>query len=209
MKIIITVIAILFATQSFGQCLGNELAFKDYYKKNVSTLDQIEGIWSTTSVVKIYDQYGALVNTKYNPQLNTLTIIKENGYYLVCSVAGNSRDVETKFYKTATSGIYLYNQFFNKSNSTAKANAILTENGLLEYSYELPVAQLKYDMGSNYVLGYKIISEFKWIKLYPTETEYESFLPSSATGFALSSEGLIATNHHVIKGGNKNYCQRS
>ena len=63
-----TVFLLLFVSKIFGQCLGNEQAFKDYYKKSISTLDPIEGIWSSNSTTKVYNQYNQLLDSKYNPQ---------------------------------------------------------------------------------------------------------------------------------------------
>ena len=69
MKIIFTtIIAIFFTLQTFGQCLDSEQAFKEYYKKNISTIDPIEGIWSISTGVKYYDQ---------NNQLNTGKLLKK------------------------------------------------------------------------------------------------------------------------------------
>jgi S1-C subfamily serine protease len=48
-----------------------------------------------------------------------------------------------------------------------------------------------------------IVLEHSWIKTFPTENEYKSSVPtspSSGTGFAISSNGIIATNHHVVIG---------
>ena len=67
-NIFMTVFLLLFVSKIFGQCLGNEQAFKDYYKKSISTLDPIEGIWSSNSTTKVYNQYNQLLDSKYNPQ---------------------------------------------------------------------------------------------------------------------------------------------
>ena len=192
-----TIIALSFAIQALGQCLNSEQAFKEFYKQNISTLDPIEGLWSTSSTVKFYDQYNQLALTQNNPQITTLAVIKKDDYYFVCKSDGSYDDQELKFYKTATSGIYLYNTYFKGSKSTAKTNVVLTENGLLKYSYEMPVEELK-KIINNYISGVSMISEFTWIKMFPTESEYKSSSPSSGTGFAISSTGIIATNQHVI-----------
>ena len=56
MKVIsICIISIFFLQQTAGQCLGSEKLYKDYYKKNISNLDPIEGIWSASTTFKIYN----------------------------------------------------------------------------------------------------------------------------------------------------------
>lgn len=192
-----TIIALSFAIQVFGQCLNSEQAFKEYFKQNVASLDPIEGIWSTSSTDKFYDQYNELALTKNYPQKGTVVVIKKDDYYIVCTTIGSSNDWESRFNKTANSGLYLYNNFYKRSKSTAKANAILAGNGLLTYTYEVPTEELK-KIVNNYIPGVSLISEFTWIKMFPTESEYKSSSPSSGTGFAISSAGIIATNQHVI-----------
>jgi S1-C subfamily serine protease len=201
MKIIYTaIITALFATQSFGQCLGTEEEFKDYFKKNIPTLEPIEGIWSANSNTKIYNQYNQLIDTKYNPQAAQWAIIKDGDKFKPCNISNNGDNSEIIFSKTATSGIYLYQKTFSGSYAVAKANAIISAGGLLEYSYEMPTTQLQHIMGDKYVNGISMTVEIKMIKLFPSLEDIQKLAPSSGTGFALSSDGYIVTNHHVING---------
>lgn len=189
--------------QTFGQCLDSEQAFKEYYKKNISTIDPIEGIWSISTGVKYYDQNNQL-NTGNLPQVSTVAVIKINDYYFTCNSDGGSKSKsDTKFYKTASPDIYLCNIYYKESYSTSKANAVLSGNSLLMFTYEIPVEVMKQNMGNKYVSGMKIVCEDKWIKMFPTENDYKSSTPSapaSGTGFAISSDGIIVTNHHVVDG---------
>lgn len=196
-SIFITIIALSFALQTFGQCLNSEQAYKEYYKKNINTLNPIEGIWSISFNEKVYDQYNQLVKNQDYSQVVTVGVIKKDEYYFTCGISANLNN-EMKFYKTSNPGIYLYNHYYKKSNSTAKANAVLIGNSLIEYSYQEPVDELKSNFGSHYISGISITYEYKWIKIFPSENEYKSSAPSSGTGFAISSNGIIATNHHVV-----------
>jgi len=195
-----TIIALSFAIQALGQCLNSEQAFKDYYKQNITTLNTIEGLWNVSFNQKMYDEHKQLFYNQYTPQLGYYAVIKEDDHYVICQPSGQLKNVGMKFFKTANSGIYLFNQNFIETHSTAKANAVLTGNSLLEFSVDIPVSELK--RASNaYIPGMSIILEHHWVKTYPTEDEYKSSSPSSpssGTGFAISSNGIIATNHHVI-----------
>lgn len=197
------IIAISFSSQTLGQCLTSEQAYKDYYKQNISTLNPIEGIWSVTENDKIYDQSNQLVGNQSNSQVGYVTIIKKDDFFFVCGTSSELVGTEMKFYKTANSNIYLFNQILKASHSTIKANSVLSDNSLLELSYKMPDAELKRIFGKLYVSGVSEILEFKFIKTFPTENEYVSSAPSSTssgTGFAIGSNGIIATNHHVVNG---------
>ena len=197
-----SIIAVSFAVLSFGQCLNSEQAYEKYFKENIANLNPIEGIWSISINEKVYDQYNQLVKDQNSPQVVTVGVIKKDDYYFTCGISASLSN-QMKFYKTSIPGIYLYNHYYTKSNSTAKANALLTGNSLIEYSYEEPVAELKSNFGSQYISGISITYEYKWIKIFPAENEYKSSIPSSpssGTGFAISSNGIIVTNHHVVDG---------
>jgi S1-C subfamily serine protease len=197
---ILIIISIAFtAFQSYSQCLGSEQSFKDYFKNNVSTSDPIEGIWSANSTLKVYDQYKQLVESQYTPQAAQWGIMRDGDKFRACilDVSDNSTII---FSKTATNGVYLYQKTFSPSNGVAKANAIISASGLLEYTYEFPAAELKSVMGKKYDSRVTVTLEVKMIKLFPSLDEIQKSVPSSGTGFALSSDGFIVTNHHVING---------
>jgi len=199
MKIVFAaIIATILVLQTSGQGLNSEQEFKEYYRKNISTIDPIEGIWSVSFTVKnIYQN--EVIQSENTPQSETVAVIKKNDYYSTFNTDGSSFDSDIKFYKTATFGIYLFNTYFKKSNSTAKGNAILTGNGLLEFASKMPDKEIKSRIGRN-IPGTSIVTEYQWIKVFPTEDEYNSPVSSSGTGFAIDSDGIIVTNHHVVNG---------
>ncbi|MFH1297563.1 MAG: hypothetical protein ABIJ04_09860 [Bacteroidota bacterium] len=105
---LMTIIAIFIAGHTCGQCLSSEQAFKDYYKKDISSLDQIEGIWSCNKTTKIYDQNNQLGNSDYYPQSEQCAIIKVGDKFKVCNISGDNDYFEIIFSKTATSNVYLF-----------------------------------------------------------------------------------------------------
>jgi S1-C subfamily serine protease len=194
-----TIFALFILIQASGQCLSSENAFKDYFKSHISSLDQIEGIWSVSADQELFDEYKQLRAHQDNPQAGFHTIIKKDDYYIVCQNSTSSTSSNMRFYRAANPTIYLFSQDFPQSRTVGKANAVLSNNGVLEFSIEIPDREVRKAMGNSYISGMSCVLKETWIKTYPTESEYKSDLPSSGTGFAITSNGIIATNYHVIK----------
>ena len=182
------------------QCAESENFYKEYFQKNYDSLDPIEGIWSVNSTSKVFDVYGQLKDSWYAPQSNKVRIVRENDKLILCSLLEGQTENDIIFFKnTATPGIYLYERNYAGSNLVAKANALIANPGMIEYSYEIPQAQLKYKMGKKYIKGASMFVEIKMIKISPALKENKITGISSGTGFALTSDGFIVTNHHVVE----------
>jgi S1-C subfamily serine protease len=151
--------------------------------------------------MKIYNGYNQLVYTKNNPQSEIVAIYKVSNKYKSISIGQNADNSSgISFQNTATSGVYLMENYYKNTYSTAKSTAILTGIGLLEFTYEKPEVQVKYEGGSQYINGTRIIFEHQWIKISPQAQDYSKSQPASGTGFCISPNGIIVTNYHVIEG---------
>jgi hypothetical protein len=53
-KVLAFIFAIFFALLSNSQDLSSKSEYKDYFRKNISNLDPIEGIWSVSVTVSEY-----------------------------------------------------------------------------------------------------------------------------------------------------------
>ena len=107
-----------------------------------------------------------------------------------------------RFENSATPGVYFLKITYIPSRERVNAETILKGAGLLEFSYFKPTAQVKNEYGSNYKYGMSVSYEHNWIKISPKSSEYKDSKPSSGTGFALSDDGYIVTNNHVINNAN-------
>jgi len=197
--IIFIPLLLLLVQQNYSQ-LGwrNKTDWEKYFKERISSLDPIEGIWSNTHTLKIYNSYNRLISQKYKPQVEIVAIFKSWDGYKTWSIDGDNSYATHTFENAASSGIYLFKCTYSQTGSTSKANAILTGNGLLEFSYEKPIAQLRMDVGQDYIAGISLIFEHKWIKVSPKKEDYTTSQKSSGTGFAISSNGLIVTTFHLV-----------
>lgn len=197
-KIILLFITLSLSFNHSAQCFQTEEEFKDYYTQNISKLDPIEGIWSVNATFKLFNTDNRLIESKYSPQNSKVAIIKEDDHFLLCRLLKKEDNSTIIISKTANDLIYLYQKTFAESNSVAKTNMVLSLQSVLEYSYEIPKAELKISDRDLYVRNIRQVNEIKMVKLYPTEDDSKKSAPSSGTGFALNSEGYIVTNQHVI-----------
>ncbi len=198
--IFISILFFIGTINSIAQSVNTQSQWENFFKNKILGLDPLEGIWSNSNTVKFYDSYNNLISTEYRPQAATFAIFKEGNKYMTYEIGNNKTGMT--FINTASQGIYLMENYYKKSNSTSKANAVLTGAGLLKFSYEVPIEELKSRaQETTYTsINLKLIYEQEWIKIYPDINDYKVTQPSSGTGFGISSNGIIATNHHVIDG---------
>lgn len=214
----LTIFLVLINKFGIAQCLNSEQDYKDYYLKNIQTLDPIEGIYN----VSIHSRTlfngeplhspGEDIQTDYNG-----AVFKVGEIFQQCVI---SEDIEQSFLDrsfntTAANGIYILNGI-DENSISFKTPAVLTANVFLNYSEEWSAQSVKNEIKEIMKQGhynynddalvkeqaehYRIITDFKMIKLFPTEKDYTKSQPSSGTGFAITNNGFLVTNHHVIDG---------
>lgn len=195
----------------------NEYSLKEHWKTN--GIDGIEGIYESTGSytdveVPCRNGYGQTLcymtwrnyDVKYK-----LAVVKVSGDYKLIYLSGSpkgsekvggcncdgksyiasesnkwsSGEVKARLYKTATPDFYKCDWYMGDKS--------LNPDGYISFD--------------NYAY-FKLIlsgSESMYLKLYPTADDNigrntNKTEKSSGTGFAITSNGLIATNHHVIDG---------
>lgn len=200
------------AINIIAQPFSTQAQWENYFKNKILDLDPIEGIWSISTTMKYYDWYNDLRDSEYHPQIGVSAIYKfgseykdyeigHNADYYSYDAADNKYSV-ISFVNTASESVYLMEIYYSRSYSKARANAVLTGSGLLEFSYEKPTAEIKYifrEKGLEWDED-KYTVEHQWIKIFPSKIDYEKNQPASGSGFGISSNGIIVTNYHVIDG---------
>ncbi len=197
-QILLATLLALFSVATFGQKkVANYYSVKDYSEQKAksyfdnSEIDAIEGIWQSSdgfkyAITKYKKQSGVVTDDDF--QIIILSHNTNNPFWKETYVKGFIQ-------KTAVNGVYnidYYTAGKNYYNNNIDIE-VQTCIGLLETSALFTFT--KQD-------GDKIIL----IKLYPkTENNNSGTFSSSnnekstGTGFAISSNGYIVTNHHVIE----------
>jgi hypothetical protein len=116
---------------AFSQPFSSQSQWETFLQSKIQDLDPIEGVWSNTNTQKLFDAYNRLRDQSYNPQIEKIAIYKSGNTYKVYSIDSDNNYAKRSFQNSATAGIYLFECYYPESYSTAKANAILTGNGLL------------------------------------------------------------------------------
>lgn len=155
-----------------------ESVLKEYFKTNGA--DPVEGIYERTSEEQLMARY-------------KVGIIKVNNEYKMVYLGGalnyedwTEGEIKAELIKTATPSLFKLK--WRMGNKSLNEDPYATfETGLMNVVWPDREKGL-------------------YIKLFPTQSDNVSIssnVKSSGTGFALSSEGYIVTNHHVIEGATK------
>jgi S1-C subfamily serine protease len=170
-----------------------EQKFIDKSKKETGLTEEIlKNEWSKTGVDAIegiYEKVIGIQSAKYNLALKK---ISNTEYYLIYlsgalsqyTLLWNEGDLKAKLYKTATENFYKVKWYM--ANKSIEEDIYITfEKGLMKTIWT--------ENGN----------EELYLKLYPiSESSIVSKNPevlSSGTGFAISKNGYIVTNQHVIE----------
>lgn len=186
-----------------------------YFEQNILTLDPIEGVYDMQSWTQGYNAFRVFPK-KYE---NFRTYIKKTGHntYSIWE-AGHQC-----FARIGETNAYNLTIKWTAANPTIMR--IYLENGVrLNYEYEIPDAQMRSDMGRDYIPGGGVIFGNSLIKSYPTKSMYDAAYEKeikrqaeiaareaaeaaeeaskaagwTGSGFALK-DGYIVTNYHVVE----------
>ena len=196
-KAIIILIIIGISLNTYGQKFRSLEKYKNYFIQNNNTIDKIEGVWFVN--LNIYADGLTPINKEF-----TVVIIKENSQFYQYTI-------EDGYY--SPSGGY---KKFNKNYSSYKCieyddqcNITMTSSSFSitkkRFSYNLNATNLIYCL-SNGSINRNTIKRYSYSKLFPLESDIsESRIKeikskkTTGTGFAISSNGYIVTNYHVVK----------
>lgn len=196
---IITLIIFIYTTANVkAQCLNNRTEFESYFKANIETLNPIEGIWSESFKGKLYED-GELIDVQNQSHSSEVAIIRDGDSFRICSLNNGAKVTSSSvFNPTANPNMYIYKwTMYKQVEYTTTAIATMKDIGIIEFKYEISQHDLKI-LKNDYNDGLREFHEKIYIKTFPNLKTVTSKQKSSGTGIAISSNGIIATNFHVV-----------
>lgn len=169
---------------------------------STNTPDDIEGIWS---VDVSFSGSG-----NYFPQAFEVAIVRQGQSYSIVPLTLNNPSFDWSiktFATTAEPTVFLMQAWFPDEDYTTNATLYQSSFGLAKFTIQVPSeAIMKYcsDNGLKYVGNERLT--YNLVKVEPqarngNENPVGSKSASwTGTGFAVNSEGIIATNNHVVEG---------
>jgi S1-C subfamily serine protease len=159
-----------------------------YNHPNTNLTEKEIKLYLDNSNINIEGIYESIETTTLEQPKYKIAIKKENDRYQIIYLSGSLGTTwvegEIKGYLNETATPNLYKTLWYMQNKTiCQDNYITFENGLMKMS------------SSN-----SKMKDSNYLKLYPKSNNN---IKSSGTGFAISSNGVIITNNHVIDGANK------
>ncbi len=155
---------LLIAFRAGAQNLYSEEGFRDYFKKNADSLDQIEGIWIVATTQEFH-RYDTLYDVIKYPKAAKVAIIKKEGKYESYNLTGTYYDVQ--FERTDVAGVYLYRNYFSETKQYSKTQAVISKSDQMEYTYDFPEDYLKVKLAGSYEVGTRVVNILKWTKVFP------------------------------------------
>lgn len=210
---------------------GNEDVWKKYFSNHVNELDPIEGIYDATISTPRYVDGNFIDQWIFADDFKTNIIIFKIGdkyclEYISSSKLPESLKLDSSerssdyFSKTTNPRYFIFHEDDDFDNRTE----ILYQAGYMNFEIEWGYYRIldKYKRSKpkkTYPKNEEFTNEelidlarrtkaksiYKLVKLYPTAEMYsdKKATSSSATGFAISQNGIIATNYHVIENAKK------
>jgi uncharacterized protein YqgQ len=164
MKHLLSVAALFISITVCGQKQKAESGFKVYFDGRADSLDPIEGIWNVSSVQEFY-RYDTLYDVARYPKAARVAVMLQDGKYRSFDMTGAPYEVE--FTVTDVRGVYLYRNFFKETQEYSKAQAVISREGEMEYTYDFPDNYLRVRFSDSYEEGTRVTNQLHWVRSYP------------------------------------------
>lgn len=178
---------------------SSEAECREYFKRNISDLDPIEGIYQTETFSQQTNRYNNFPIEKLGT--SKITIYKEdNGIFRASNNLTITRIGETMFYN------YIID--WKDAGGITSTTRFSFNGTTFDVTHEIPQSVIKKNLNQNNA-NTKIFIKENYIKEYPTYSMYQEGARTpiehpkeikawSGTGFALK-DGYIATNYHIVE----------
>jgi hypothetical protein len=143
---------------------NSEESFRNYFVKNINDLDRIEGIWCVLTTEENY-HFDSLYTVQIAPKPDTIAIINREGKYRSLFMSGEPYNLD--FITTEVKGVYLFRNYFVKTDQFSKPQAVICKAGEMEFTYDYPQEYLLTLTGQAYKGSTRVTNIVKWKKLFP------------------------------------------
>jgi S1-C subfamily serine protease len=171
---------------------GVKMENPNNHPRTIWTESSIKADWEINGVQGNEGIYQSVAQTEANAKYK-IAVKKSGNDYKLIYLSGTTHptwevgEIKGELSETATPNLYAAKWFMQ--NKVANHDVYCSfETGFMKLVWTNPKAT---------------DPESRYIKLYPTTSQGTSNVSSSGTGFALSSEGFIVTNYHVINAANE------
>jgi len=195
--------------------LQTEADYKKYISDAIPDGDYIVGIYRISGwMEQLFN--GSVLHKKDIPFANDIVVILRKGdCFIMKNIPNDDPSLNCVISSTSQKGVYIKDDEYLSVNQSGNLQMCrkMSDKDVAEFR-KISISDVK-----NYGLAYNICTEY--VRIYPTQRDYEESVSkfkeyfriqkekeevrklknskSTGTGFAISSDGIIVTNYHVIE----------
>ena len=155
-----------------------EINYRQYFSRNHSRLDPIEGIWTEYVVGTLYHN-GKVLQRKEIPKRARWIVIKKEESYKILNEYGEQNKYVANFKQKSNENAFTFDCYFIKTKDHIRTEAKLVDGNRIEMAYDAPkgVFEENYHQFMDTELPeeeqkqLQLHWQFNWLKTFPLDLE--------------------------------------